>query len=156
MSDKAMVNVGENLTYTITVTNKGSSVANGVVVEELIPNGLTLINNSWDTSQWTKVGNTWKLINGLNGGSSAVLKLVFTVNGNATGAISNVVVVKSNETGNGTNVSNNNTTLTNVSLNVTKVSDKAMVNVGENLTYTITVTNKGSSVANGVVVEELI
>ena len=56
------------------------------------------------------------------------------------------IVVKSNETGNGTNVSNNNTTLTNVSLNVTKVSDKAMVNVGENLTYTITVTNKGSSV----------
>ena len=100
-----MVNVGENLTYTITVTNKGSSVANGVVVEELIPNGLTLINNSWDTSQWTKVGNTWKLINGLNGGSSAVLKLVFTVNGNVTGAISNVVIVKSNETGNGTNVS---------------------------------------------------
>ena len=40
---------------------------------------LTLINNSWDTSQWTKVGNTWKLINGLNGGSSAILKLVFTV-----------------------------------------------------------------------------
>ena len=27
-----MVNVGENLTYTITVTNKDSSVANGVVV----------------------------------------------------------------------------------------------------------------------------
>ena len=29
-----------------------SSDLNGVVVEELIPNGLTLINNSWDTSQW--------------------------------------------------------------------------------------------------------
>ena len=60
----------------------------------------------------------------------------------------NTVIVKSNETGNNTgNATNNNTTLTNVSLNVTKVSDKAMVNVGENLTYTITVTNKGSSVA---------
>ena len=93
VSDKAMVNVGENLTYTITVTNKGSSVANGVVVEELIPNGLTLINNSWDTSQWTKVGNTWKLINGLNGGSSAVLKLVFTVNGDVVGTIVNTVKI---------------------------------------------------------------
>ena len=38
--------------------------------------------------------------------------------GNATGNVVNTVVVKSNETGNGTNVSNNNTTLTNVSLNV--------------------------------------
>ena len=35
LENKVMVNVGENLIYTITVTNKGSSVANGVVATQI-------------------------------------------------------------------------------------------------------------------------
>ncbi|SFL67201.1 conserved repeat domain-containing protein, partial [Methanobrevibacter olleyae] len=124
VSDKSVANVGDKVTYIITVVNVGSTSANGVSVSELIPKGLTLINNSWNTNKWTKAGNVWTLVGALNGGSSATLKLVFLVNGKSNGTVVNDVLVMSNETGNGTvNATNNN-----VTLNVTNGSDRIVDN----------------------------
>ena len=102
--------------------------------------------------------NVTFIVNGINIGSAEAIegfaKLNYYVNlnmglypvfGNYTGRGNKPIVLR-----------NGTLEVVDVKFNVTKISDKTIANVGENLTYTIVVTNKGSSVANGVVVEELI
>ncbi|MBP3791671.1 MAG: DUF11 domain-containing protein [Methanobrevibacter sp.] len=148
--DKTVANVGEQITYTITVTNKGPSKATGVKVTEELSDLVKLVKDveGYDGHVWT-VGDLAK-------GESKKLELVVEIIANGT--VENFVAVNSTE--NDTNKSNNNDTADNVTavpvvdLEITKVVNTTKANVGEKVTYTITVTNKGPSNATGVKVTE--
>ena len=148
--DKTTVNVGETITYTITVKNNGPSKATGVEVTEELSDLVELVESvdGYTDGVWS-VGD-------LDVNETVELVLVVKIINNGT--VENFVSVKGNE--NDTNMSNNNDTSDNVTavpvvdLEISKVVDKTTVNVGEEITYTITVTNNGPSKATGVEVTE--
>ena len=162
--------VGDNITYTITITNNGESVAHNVVVNDTVK-GSGVVVSCKDNNGKSYQGSVWT-IDSVGNHSDIVLTVVVRVTG--AGTIVNNVTAKSDE--NDTNVSDetpDEDVLPDVKLNITKELDEDVlpdvklnitkelitpgpIYVGDNITYTITITNNGNSDATNVKVTDII
>jgi|GEM_PF-447852 len=159
------VNAGEQITYTITVTNLGPDTAQNVTLNDIFSNPwfgyLTNPQYSLNYGTWTNITtNPWSiLIGNLTSGNLVNIRIRATVSPIAPiGIINNTANVTSNTTD--PNPDNNNSTAT---TNVTQSSQLALVKennptgamiAGNNLIYTLTLTNTGPSVARNVIIRD--
>lgn len=155
---------GPAITYTLQVNNDGPSVAIDAVVTDTLPAGLTLqsITQNGTAVNNTGTGNNlqFTIPQLLVGNANALTyTITATINPAATTALSNTATV----TATGDTVPANNTstavvtTLTpNADLGVTKSVSTANAQPGDQLTYTILVTNNGPSVAQGVTLTDVL
>lgn len=155
--DNSTPQVGQNVTFTIIVSNNGTSNATGVIVQDLIPSGYIYVSNT--SSSGTSYNNTtgiWNIGN-LNTTQTKTLTIVATVKN--TGNYTNIAVVSGNQSDN--NPSNNISSAT-VSpirladLAVTKTVNNTTPTVGDNVLFTIVATNNGPSNATGVIVNDIL
>ena len=137
-------NFGDNVTYTVTVTNDGIGDANNVVIVDRLGEGLTFVSAS-DNGVWDPVKRTVTWIVDLAKGESKVFSVIATVSG--YGNVTNSLVV------------GNKTVSVNVTvpeINPDKTANISNPNFGDNVTYTVTVTNDGIGDAKGVVVRDVL
>ena len=151
--DVTRVNVTDYITYTISLINLGPWTATDVnVFEHLSPLVEFVRYNTW-IGTYDSSTNIWH-IDELIVNSPVWLEL--TVKVIANGTIENTVTVTSHE--NDTNKSNNNYTSDNVTalpivdIKIAKSVNKIVVNVTDQVIYTIVVKNEGPCNATGVVV----
>jgi LPXTG-site transpeptidase (sortase) family protein len=85
---------GEDVVFTITVTNNGPSDATGVVVDDLLPAGLDYVSDNGGGAYDSNTG-IWTIGN-LNSGGSVSLEITATVT--QVGSITNTASVSGNET----------------------------------------------------------
>ena len=85
--------VGDNVTFTIVASNNGPSNATGVVVNDAIPAGYTLVSATPSTGSWSAPNWT---INSLSNGASATLSIVATVN--SGGSYANTATIDGDQT----------------------------------------------------------
>jgi uncharacterized repeat protein (TIGR01451 family) len=146
------VTVGNNLTYTVTITNNGPDAATGVTLTDTLPGGVTVVsiystNGACSLASGTVTCNFDPMANG------AVVTVTIVVTPNTPGGITNTATVAGNETDPNT-ANNTATAVTTViqpsDLSVTKTDAPDPVTVGSNLTYTVTITNNGPDAATGV------
>jgi uncharacterized repeat protein (TIGR01451 family) len=106
------VTVGNNLTYTVTVTNNGPDTATGVALTDTLPSGISFV--SAKTSQGSCSGTSTVNCNigTLNNGSSATVTIAVTTT--KTGTLSNTASVTANESDPDTA---NNTSTVNTTVN---------------------------------------
>lgn len=164
--DNTVVGIGDTITYTLTFTNTGNILASDVVITDTIPNGTAYIPGSLSINvPYTgDITSTINLTNGLAPGESAVVTysvIVDTIpNPNPIPNASNVTYKYTPYPGlpSVTRSNNSNTVNTQVNYvdvrppsNTVKVADKSYADVGEVITYTITVTNTGNIPATNVV-----
>jgi uncharacterized repeat protein (TIGR01451 family) len=163
----ATPNVGGTVTYTVTVLNNGPAGATNVAVKDLLPAGVTFASAT--STQGTYVSGTgiWS-VGSLANAASKTLTVTATVDaGTGATTITNSAQVTASQqsdpdsTPNNSNASEDDQasaalTVTSADLSLTKTIDDATPNVGQNVTYTITVTNSGPSTATGVAVEDLL
>ncbi len=148
--------MGQNLTYTITVTNNGPANATGVTVTDTLPAGVSYVSASgtgWTCSQASGVVTCTR--SSLANGASATITIVVTAN--TAGTITNTASVTANQSDPNTsnNTSSASTLVTQLAnLSITKTDSPDPVLAGQNLTYTLTVTNSGPSTATGVLVTD--
>ncbi|WP_409199329.1 hypothetical protein [Methanobrevibacter sp. DSM 116169] len=156
ITDSKVVNIGEYINYTIFITNIGLDNATSIILTEYIPKGLTLVY--FDGRGWTYDLDTlkWYYNDTLASGESVNITLFFLVNGNATRFLNNTVNVASNESKTGKNATSNNTNITFVEFNITKITTSENVKVGDSINYTISITNIGSDNATGVILSDYI
>ena len=147
--------VGNNLTYTINVSNNGPSNATGVIITDTLPAGVTFV--SANSSQGSCSGTTTVTCNlgTLNNAANASATII--VKPTAAGPLNNSASVSAVETD--PNTANNSATATttvtpSVDLALSKTDSPDPVIVGNNLTYTINVSNNGPSNATGVIVTD--
>ncbi|WP_157078618.1 DUF11 domain-containing protein, partial [Methanobrevibacter filiformis] len=148
-------NIGDTVTYTITVSNNGSGNATGVFVTDVLNNTVLSFvssNGSYDnnTGVWT--------IGDLGAGESVALSITVVIIGNGT--VTNTASVSVDQNNTNTNNGSDNETIdvsNNVNVSVVKVSNTTgAANIGDTVTYTITVSNNGSGNATGVFVTDLL
>ena len=153
--------MGSNVVYTVTVTNRGPVNATGVAVRDVLPAGVSYVGHSGGayvpgTGIWT-IGN-------LNAGSTTSLLVTATVN--ALGTITNIAQVSAAVQHDPDSTPNNSEpaeddqapALINpqpqIDLQLAKGVNNGTPNVGQNIIYTIAVTNRGPSAASGVTVAD--
>jgi uncharacterized repeat protein (TIGR01451 family) len=149
--------VGQNLTYSITVTNNGPTAASAVTVTDTLPGSVTFVSATPSQGSCTpSAGTVTCNVGSLAFPGSATISIVVTPT--ATGTISNSASVASttNDPNNGNNSVGPVDTTVNGSadLSITKSDSPDPVLVGQPLTYTITVTNNGPTSASAVTVTD--
>ena len=161
MVDKLSANVGEQVTFTVTVTNYGPHVASNVMVADNVPTNLTFLEAN--ASQGTYTGNVWT-VGALQPGQSAVLRFAGLVG--ATGKITNTAVVSNPQLpgqpletdpvgGNDRSTAEVNATQA-ADLVITKTVNNLAPKVGDVVTWTMTVKNNGPNDAAQVSVTDLL
>ena len=149
----SVVNLNESVEWTITVVNNGPSVAEAVVVNDTLVDGLVVVGSYPDV---TVSGNEliWN-VGDMDPYTSRNITFITKVvkEGNLTNVV--VVTTPTNET-NKTNNGGNNTTQVDpiCDLAINKTVNDTEVLYGESVEWTITVVNNGPSVAKDVVVTD--
>jgi uncharacterized repeat protein (TIGR01451 family) len=158
-ADDATVSAGDDIGYTVTVTNDGPGTAFDVVMHDTLPG-----NPGLDWSVESKTGG-WScgiaagvLTCGgqgfdLGSGDSASVHITSPTTSATCGTVSNTGVADASNT---TQVSTGVVTIhvDCASLEISKVADDATVSAGDDIGYTITVTNGGAGTAKNVVVTD--
>lgn len=163
--DKAYADVDEVLTYTITIQNIGNTNANVIELQDIIPNGTTFINGSLFGAIGTSplfvlttslapnethtitfqvlIGSTIPNPNPLV--NDALVSYTYTIDPNNPNGAS------------GNNLSNEVSTLvSNATVTTLKTVDQAFAKVGDILTYTLALYNSGNTLANHVVIQDVL
>ena len=157
--------VGDDATFEITVGNDGPSTATGVVVDDLLPAGLTYDSHVATQGDYDETTGIWT-VGDLEDGDTATLTLVAQVD--ADGTITNraqVVAVDQDDadsTPNNDEPGEDDQDLAQVAaaplvdLSLTKELLSNPTHIGDDATYRIRVSNAGPSDATGVVVRDLL
>jgi uncharacterized repeat protein (TIGR01451 family) len=145
---------GTNVTYTVTVKNLGPSNAESVDLSDPTPAGLVFFSNTGDcTTAYPCSFGT------LAPNATKVIATTYSVPSNYDTAtsVTNTATVSSPTADPQANNNSSSITLgsnASADLSLTKTVDNTSPAVGQNVTYTITLTNAGPSAATGVSVKE--
>lgn len=156
--DNRKPNVNDNVTFTLTVTNNGPISATNVVVNDVLPASLLYVSNTAPSAGTVVVnGNTvtWN-VGFIGNGGSATLQIVAQVC--QSGAIINTITKTQtepdpNSLNDQASVGLNAPT---ADLGVKKSVDNPTPKVGDNVTFSVTLTNAGPDDATGVVARDLL
>jgi len=143
---------GQNVTYTVTLTNRGPSDATGVTLTDTLPEGTTIFSAIATQGIPVVIGNviTLSLDNMSANADPVVLTVVVTTTAANFPSLVNSAAVTSassdltadNDTASAT------TQVTNLALVMTGSPDP--VRVGDQLTYSVQLTNIGTTTATGI------
>ena len=139
-STSEVLEEGSEVTYTISVENKGNTTAT-TTVRDVVPEGTTLVAESLNGYENVSVVDnviTWNNVE-VAGGETVELEFTVTINGfeGESIQISNTATVGDKDTNTDT------IDVYNPVITLTKVADKAEVKEGDIITYTMTATNTG-------------
>ncbi len=160
---------GDNITYTINLSNNGPSSASNVTVTDAVPANTTFVSASvvtgtgWGVSA-PSVGGTGNVVfskASVANGETAVFQIVVKVDtGTANGATITNTATAASDTPDPNGANNTATATTTVvaqaDLAVTKSDSPDPVAAGQNITYTINFVNNGAGNATNVTVTDAV
>ena len=169
-------NIGEVITYTVTVTNNGTSDATGVAITDVVPNGLQIItvNNGGLQSSNTI---TWSGL-AVSAAAGNTIDVTYTAEVLSPGigvSYDNVAEISASDQydpdsdptsdsgtdDNGDGIADDDEVVSTIipqvsDLSITKAVSTGTPNVGESVTFTVTVNNAGPAVATNVSIQDVL
>lgn len=155
------VGVGQNITYTLVVSNNGPTSASGVVVRDELPAGVTFVSATSSQGACTGTAAVECALGAIGNAGSAQVTIV--VRADSAGTIANTASVALDQVDRDA-ANNQATTQTTVTqeqqagsdLRLTVDESQDPVDLGETLTYRVTVTNGGPGAASGITLTDTI
>jgi uncharacterized repeat protein (TIGR01451 family) len=149
-------NVGDTITFAVTVANRGPDAATAVQLTDLLPAGLAFVSAVTSQGTYAAVTGTWD-VGSLVNGATATLQLRATVVSAVT-QTNTATVSRADQfdpiTGN--NSASATETPQQADVQVSKSVDNPTPNVGDTVTYTIVVDNNGPDPATNVVLTDVL
>ena len=162
--DNASPNVGDTVTFDLVVANLGPDDATGVSVRDQLPNGLSFVSASPSSGAYDPTTGVWT-IGDIPKDRSETLALRVSVTSmdpsiNTAEIIASQPIDINSTPDNGDEQENDQASVTVTpaisDLSLTQTADKQFPNVGENVTFTIVLTNEGPDSASNVVVRDVL
>ncbi|MBX2997504.1 MAG: DUF11 domain-containing protein [Caldilineaceae bacterium] len=154
----------DSITFTLTITNNGPSLAPAVVITDVLPASLLPLQITPPAGVTCgPLANTFTCsLGNMAPGASRTITVRAAVRSSATGSIVNAATVASAITAAQTVNSAAVITIQRADLSVTKdaiiadLNSNGLIDVGERLTYTVVVNNLGPSNASAIVISDVI
>jgi len=167
--DNSTPNVGDNVVFTITANNVGPDNASLVKIKDVLPAGYTYLSDDGSGSYDSSTG-IWTLPSALVVGVDQQLKLTAKINASAGVADeykNSSEIVESDQFDPDSTPNNDISTEDDqasatttpkeiADLSLTKGVDNPTPTVGDNVTFTVNVTNAGPSDATGIIVKDML
>ena len=148
--------MGETITYTVTLSNKGPDAATNVQVTDLLPAGVSFVSATPSQGTYNSVSGLWT-ISSVATSAPQTLALTGTVVG-AAEVINTATITHADQFD--PDPSNNTAsapeTPLQADLALSKSVNDATPNVGDTITYTVTLKNNGPDNATNVQVRDLL
>ncbi|HMZ19967.1 MAG TPA: DUF11 domain-containing protein [Blastocatellia bacterium] len=156
---------GAQTTYTVVVTNAGPSAVTNAGVTDILPAALTMISWTCTASAGSSCGKSSGNVNLVNEpvsltvGGTATFAVTVTVSSQATGTVTNTASVAAPNGVTDPNSANDSasdtdTLVVTADLAITKTDNATTVTAGNQVTYTIVVTNNGPSMVTDATVTD--
>jgi len=156
--------VGNNVTYTVALSNAGPDTATGVVVKDELPVGVGFVNATATQGTYSVQTGLWT-VGAVGPGSTSNLTLIGTVQ--VAGPKTNTAQVFAADQmdvdstpNNGVESEDDQDSVTiqasQADLSLTKSVDNSMPNLGDSVTFTLQLDNAGPDTATGVQVRDLL
>ena len=151
--DTPTPDIGDDVTFTVTVTNSGGGAASGVQVQDLLPSGYAYVSHT--TTQGTYMPDTgaWQ-VGALAGSLEASLQIVATVL--ASGEHTNVARVDWEENTGDPRTDSATTAPRYPNVQLAKTVDHDAPEIGDLVTFTITVANEGEVAASELRITDVV
>jgi uncharacterized repeat protein (TIGR01451 family) len=158
--DETAPNVGDNVTFTVTLENLGPSTAQTVAINDLLPAGLQFVSASASAGSYSAGSGVWTL-GAVPSGTTNTLLIVATVlapsSGPAQQLTNTATAISTTPDPNPDNNTDDSTvTPRSADLAVFKTVDESEPSIGELVTFEIVVANYGPDTATSVVVNDLL
>ncbi len=151
--------LNDSLVYTINVTNNGSNSATNIKIEDILPSGVTFVNASTTQGTFNNTSSFW-YAGTLAGSGTASLTLNATVDNNSCGwTLTNTASLYSVDVDDPDSSNDSGSVSTAIKcadLQVVKIADDATPDEGQNIVYTISVTNNGPYDTTGMELRDII
>ena len=172
--DNATPNIGESVTFTLTISNAGPDTATNVGVSDIVPVGYTNIGNVSNGGVVNGNNVSWSIASVASGAS---VQVSFTADVVAPTGVANEYVntaqisasdqsdpdsTPNNDDGDQSEDDEDNASVTpggdlgEADLMLTKSVDNATPNIGESVTFTLTISNAGPDTATNVGVSDIV
>jgi uncharacterized repeat protein (TIGR01451 family) len=159
ISGPSTVNAGSQLTYTLTVSNSGPGTAQWLSLSDSLPSGETFVSQTQTAGPAFTLSNYGNSvsdsIDAMAPGASATFLVTALVD---SGTTNNAILTDTASVyamGSGSSASaSTSVTVQNMPVMGVTVTGPSSVNAGADLTYTITVSNSGSSPAQAVFLDD--
>lgn len=160
--DVAAPQVGQNLTFTLTLANGGPHRATGIAVRDQLPSGLVFVSSNPSTGSYDSGTGVWT-VSALENGVKATLQITATAVG--TTQTTNAAEVIASDQHDPDSTPNNNIATEDdqagvtatpqiADLSLTKTASPSRPNADQEVTFTVTVSNAGPHEATGVTIQD--
>ena len=151
----ATPNVGDTVSFTITLTNQGPDTATGVSVSDLLPAGLAFVSAAPSQGSYDSTTGIWAL--GAVSTSSPQVLVIQALVGSANAATNTATAFSADQFDpNTANNSASATVIPEADLVLGQSVSNPTPNVGDTVTFTVTLTNQGPDTATGVSISDLV
>jgi uncharacterized repeat protein (TIGR01451 family) len=156
VADAATVSAGDQIGFTITLTNSGTGIARGVTANDTLP---TDPGTSWSIDA-ANSDSGWSIAAGALGygpqdlapGASVHVHIVSTTSKASCGTVDNTATVST--TNDGSDEASASVGVDCPDIKIVKTADAGTINAGDTAAFTIVVSNIGGGVAHNVTVND--
>jgi uncharacterized repeat protein (TIGR01451 family) len=149
-------NVGDTITYTVTLTDNGPNDATGIEVDDLLPSGLALVGSNPSVGSYNPATGLWSVASLAHGARATLTLTAHVVSPDAQTNTATIGAADQFDPDTTNNTASSTATPQQADLAITKTVNNPRPNVGDTITFVVMVMDNGPDAAANVRVTDLL